>query len=644
MPEAVSFVTFLIDVSLKSAMLAAVAGLVAFLLRRRSASVQSLIWTLALAAVLLLPPAAILTPDLKLPLIPALDSWLPDGREELARIFDKQADAEYSEPAPSAATAGPTAESTSPSSGTAAWFSIPELHWTTWLAVAWAAGAVFFLLRLLIGRVILFWIQRKAEPLDDENIVKLLHTLLAESEIDRSIRLLRSDLIGVAFANGITATSLVLPSAADDWDEDRLRVVMLHELAHVKRGDLLFELLAQLVTAFYWFNPLVWIMAHRFRVERERACDDSVINAGVKQSDYASQLLLVARDLEEQRRPIWQAAAISQGAGLKNRLLCILSPKRQRTTHNGPAAILIGLAIVIIALPLAAISPWQLSSTEKVVAQPGGGRLLSLIQDLRSPNPSVRKQAVWTLGKMDDERAGLALRQALNDADVVVRTSAYRSLAERGDEYSIPVFVKSLLDRDYRIRAAAAKAIITCANAKNSQTRLKTYKTLEEQSGSSDKMFVLLVDALQKCERKECIIAAEQLVKSLLDLGMPKLGQLALTALAAAGDPNFASAFCLVIYKDGSEVNRGMAIEILVKLNFLDADIHDALQYALFKDGSLKIRSSAARAIGALGDLKAYEALLKASNDPDSRVRKEAEISLKRLEQLKIKLSRNSVR
>jgi hypothetical protein len=60
------------------------------------------------------------------------------------------------------------------------------------------------------------------------------------------------------------------------------RIVLCHELAHVGRADWLRLLAAELLRAAYWFNPLTWMIGKRLRDESERACDDEVMNQGLR--------------------------------------------------------------------------------------------------------------------------------------------------------------------------------------------------------------------------------------------------------------------------------------------------------------------------------------------------------------------------
>ena len=104
--------------------------------------------------------------------------------------------------------------------------------------------------------------------------------LAAELEIRRPVRVVHSPTVSTPMAWGILRPALLLPANAVSWSADRRRAVVLHELAHVKRRDCLIHVLAQAARAVHWFNPLAWVGTRRLRAERERACDDLVLNSG----------------------------------------------------------------------------------------------------------------------------------------------------------------------------------------------------------------------------------------------------------------------------------------------------------------------------------------------------------------------------
>ena len=94
---------------------------------------------------------------------------------------------------------------------------------------------------------------------------------------------------------------VLLPETAETWPESRRHVVLLHELAHIKRQDCLVQMLVQLVCALYWFNPMVWYAARQLRIERELACDDAVIQVGTVPAEYATHILTLAGSLRSIR-------------------------------------------------------------------------------------------------------------------------------------------------------------------------------------------------------------------------------------------------------------------------------------------------------------------------------------------------------
>ena len=96
------------------------------------------------------------------------------------------------------------------------------------------------------------------------------------------------------------------------------RQVILHELAHVKRHDLLWGWTAEIARMVYFFHPLVWWLGYRLRLERELACDQlAMARSGHPPADYAQTLVQVVSHASQQSGV--QAAAISAGmAGNKS--------------------------------------------------------------------------------------------------------------------------------------------------------------------------------------------------------------------------------------------------------------------------------------------------------------------------------------
>jgi TonB family protein len=154
---------------------------------------------------------------------------------------------------------------------------------------------------------------------------------------------------------GVLRPTVFLPEEARTWSGERRRVVLLHELGHVLRGDAVTHLMARTALALHWWNPLAWTMWREFLKERERATDDLVLGTGATASDYAGHLLEIARTLQVRPASAAAGVAMARRSQLEGRLLAILDGHTQRG-HQGIAATVaaVVLAIAIMA-PLAAV-------------------------------------------------------------------------------------------------------------------------------------------------------------------------------------------------------------------------------------------------------------------------------------------------
>lgn len=306
---------------------------VAALLSRRSAALRHTIWTAGLVAALAVPLCSILLPSWAAPA--ATRAWLAEPPAAAAgRLWTAVARA----PAAPAAIHGP-----------GGWGAAD-------LAVAlWIAGAGAGMLVLLSGALRLAWIAFRSEPLDEPRWTSILEQVRGELRIRRPVSLLQSRSVLFLGTWGVVKPRILVPPGAEQWPDMRIRMVLGHELAHVKRHDWTIQVLAEAARAIYWFNPLFWIACSRLRRESEHACDDTVVRMGEAGTRYAEELLQLTRTLRDYRRLQSPLLAMAQPSHLERRLVSLLNPSLNRLAATPWAVLVVALVAVGVTLPLAAI-------------------------------------------------------------------------------------------------------------------------------------------------------------------------------------------------------------------------------------------------------------------------------------------------
>lgn len=301
-------------VTARAALLLGAAGLGALALRRATAEARYRLWALGVVGALALPGLC-----LALPLLPRF--WTSTEAQMAQTLL-----------LPALSVSGGGASSTSAS-------------WLAWLAVPWALGALLMLARGLRGQLAARRLWREAVPHRLEAWRAAADEAARALGVTEPVMLRRSGQIGSPMTIGVWSPRVLLPTNADGWSPERLRAVLLHELAHVRRRDTLLQGLAQLLCALYWFNPLAWTAARQLRIEREHACDDLVLGAGVRPSSYASDLLEVARRLSSDAQT--GAICMADPGGIEARLRRVLdtdTPRAPLARWTRPATWLLGLA------------------------------------------------------------------------------------------------------------------------------------------------------------------------------------------------------------------------------------------------------------------------------------------------------------
>lgn len=317
------------------------------LMRRTSASARHLVWLAALTALLLLPLARRFVPEWRVLPVPTA-VLAPPPADPAPRLEAPSTGA----PAASALSGAP-AQAAGPAAAQP--FRVPA-DWKTLALLAWLAGAALFALRLAYGLARVRWLERSATELTDDEWVRLTDGLSRRLGLGRIVRLLREPAATVPMTWGIFHPVILLPGEADGWESERRRVVLAHELAHVRRWDALTQWIAHVALVVYWFNPLVWMAVRKLREEREHACDDAVLEIGTAPADYADHLLTIVRSLGSAPGPA-PALAMARRSQFEGRLLAILDNAVRRNGVSRAAALATSAAALACLVPLAAMRP-----------------------------------------------------------------------------------------------------------------------------------------------------------------------------------------------------------------------------------------------------------------------------------------------
>lgn len=350
----------------KATVILGIAALLALVLRGAAASTRHLVWTTALFAVLALPALWAVLPAWQ-PSVPAAVGEI--AARVAAPVASDAAEARGVAPAPaSVQPATPSARMGAPLPDP---IREPSRSWAFWAVAAWATGIAVGALALLAGYLSLQRVTARALPITDERWIRAVNDACARLRIRRAVAVLRCHDVVMPAACGLVWPAVLLPPVADEWDGDRRDAVLRHELAHVRRFDMLTQLMAQVACVLLWFHPLVWYAAHRMRLERERACDDLVLQAGTRPAAYANHVLEIASTLQPPQLIMPATVGMARKSQLEGRLLAVLDPKRRRgtTSPRGTRLALAGALLVVV--PLATLSIAPTSNAAAAIVPPG---------------------------------------------------------------------------------------------------------------------------------------------------------------------------------------------------------------------------------------------------------------------------------
>ncbi len=327
------------DVAMRGTVVLLIGWLACALLRRRAAALRHAVLAATLVAAPIVAPIGAV--------LPAVEISVPRGTAlpTATAAVERLGASGLTDAAAATAASVP---------GRAAGPAAPQ-RWPSMLLALWACGTAIAVGHLLLSLGRLSRATRMAGPVDDQRWQSALADAVRVAGLGRGVTLRESPRADLLATWGWRRPYLLIPRSALDWPVSRIAMVLDHELAHVGRGDWAWQMLAAVVRALFWWNPLAWLACHRLALESERACDDVVLARGVAPQAYAEQLVAVARALHAPRLLPVVTVPMARPSTLHRRITTMLQPHRQCTAPRRLTTALLVGSLLTLLVPVAVI-------------------------------------------------------------------------------------------------------------------------------------------------------------------------------------------------------------------------------------------------------------------------------------------------
>jgi beta-lactamase regulating signal transducer with metallopeptidase domain len=322
----------------RGALVFAVAFGATLLARRLPAEVRHLAWLAVLASFILIPASWLALPGIH------VGPWLPRAsalglgvaaapalsRAEYTRLVER--------------TVAETTRALNP-------HLPPTLPMLAGLACVWAAGSLLLAARLVAGAACLR--RLAAQAAFDPGLQSEADGLARELGLRARFRVRASPRCRMPFTFAPARPLVMLPPEVGAWHADRRQAVLVHELWHIRRRDVLVNSFAYAVCVALWFFPLAWLAYFALLREAESACDQKVIDRGISGPAYAHCILELVRSC--QGRPLLPSmtTALAGPQMVKERIRSVLAlrpGRRPFLAWHAAAVIAVMLCCVVPAL------------------------------------------------------------------------------------------------------------------------------------------------------------------------------------------------------------------------------------------------------------------------------------------------------
>lgn len=227
---------------------------------------------------------------------------------------------------------------------------------STWIAVLYFAGLIVQFTMLLSGLFRVNIIRKRNLENVDLSWNSQLNILSKKLEIEKKVAISLCKETFIPCTIGFLKPIIILPvSIINSLSPAEVEAILLHELAHIRRNDYLFNVIQRIMEMILFFNPAIWLLGKEIRKEREFCCDDLVIQNTSSPLIYAQALLQIADSNTPAKLSLSLSASGEEKYTLLNRIkrLTNMKPMNSNPKHH----LFTSLTVVAVCLSLAWIVP-----------------------------------------------------------------------------------------------------------------------------------------------------------------------------------------------------------------------------------------------------------------------------------------------
>lgn len=282
----------------------------------------------------------------------------------------------------------------------------PKGEWL--LIVCWLVGAALLAFYTIFVNLKLWYRLRTGHAVKDAAIIHIIASSKSAMKIKKHIPVIADDSIRNPALFGLINPVLLMPQGfIESLNENELRYIILHELAHYKRKDILVNWLTVVVQIIHWFNPFIWYGFYRMHLDGELACDALALST-LEPPQYREYGNAIIRVLEMKLSPHW-IPGISQmltpKSNIKRRIAMISSFRKES----------LGLSIitVIIFIAIGMVGCTAAPGTDVLKSSKQDDRSSQLLADLKTNQ--------MLAGTVNVEGPGVVVTLTDGDTDVYSR-------------------------------------------------------------------------------------------------------------------------------------------------------------------------------------------------------------------------------